>query len=129
MKMKEKEKIPKKQVVPGDWLYMTEQEIKLRRLKEIFTENDPFEVEFWEEAGVLEVMMPDGNSVDIETAQIHPKDVLTQTFADAHQVKTVFLVTFKPECYEDAKKIMDKILGETGGFFCGDTENFEPMYR
>ena len=44
-----------------------------------------------------------------------------------HQVKTVFLVTFKPETYEEAKKVMRRIMDKTGGFFCGDTEDFTPM--
>ena len=95
--------------VPGDWLYMTPQEI-------------------WEDAGVLEIGMSDGASVDIETAQIHPKDELTASFAAEHQVKTVFLVTFKPETYEEAKKVMRRIMDKTGGFFCGDTEDFTPMF-
>ena len=45
-----------------------------------------------------------------------------------HQVKTVFLVTFKPETYEEAKKVMRRIMDKTGGFFCGDTEDFTPMF-
>ena len=84
--------------VPGDWLYMT-----------------PQEIEIWEDAGVLEIGMSDGASVDIETAQIHPKDELTASFAAEHQVKTVFLVTFKPETYEEAKKVMRRIMDKTGG--------------
>ncbi len=60
-------------------------------------------MEIWEDAGVLEIGMSEGASVDIETAQIHPKDELTASFAAEHQVKTVFLVTFKPETYEEAK--------------------------
>ena len=45
-----------------------------------------------------------------------------------HQVKTVFLVTFKPETYEEAKLVMRKIMEKTGGFFCVDTEDFTPMF-
>ena len=56
--------------------------------------------------------MSEGASVDIETAQIHPKDEVTASFAAEHQVKTVFLVTFKPETYEEAKLVMRKISGE-----------------
>ena len=84
-------------------------------------------MEIWEDAGVLEIGMSDGASVDIETAQIHPKDELTASFAAEHLVKTVFLVTFKPETYEEAKKVMRRIMDKTGGFFCGDTEDFTPM--
>ena len=81
--------------VPGDWLYMTPQEIGVRQIYEAFGEQDGYELEIWEDAGVLEIGMSEGASVDIETAQIHPKDEVTASFAAEHQVKTVFLVTFK----------------------------------
>ena len=75
--------------VPGDWLYMTPQEIGVRQIYEAFGEQDGYELEIWEDAGVLEIGMSDGASVDIETAQIHPKDELTASFAAEHQVKTL----------------------------------------
>ena len=93
--------------VPGDWLYMTPQEIGVRQIYEVFGEQDGYELEIWEDAGVLEIGMSDGAE---------------------HQVKTVFLVTFKPETYEEAKKVMRRIMDKTGGFFCGDTEDFTPMF-
>lgn len=122
------QKAPGVKKVPGDWLYMTPQEIGVRQIYEAFEEQDGYELEIWEDAGVLEIGMSDGASVDIETAQIHPKDGVTASFAAEHQVKTVFLVTFKPETYEEAKLVMRKIMEKTGGFFCGDTEDFTPMF-
>ena len=85
---------------------MTPQEIGVRQIYEVFGEQDGYELEIWEDAGVLEIGMSEGASVDIETAQIHPKDEVTASFAAEHQVKTVFLVTFKPETYEEAKKVI-----------------------
>ena len=73
--------------VPGDWLYMTPQEIGVRQIYEVFGEQDGYELEIWEDAGVLEIGMSEGASVDIETAQIHPKDEVTASFAAEHQVK------------------------------------------
>ena len=59
--------------VPGDWLYMTPQEIGVRQIYEAFGEQDGYELEIWEDAGVLEIGMSEGASVDIETAQIPSK--------------------------------------------------------
>ena len=73
--------------VPGDWLYMTPQEIGVRQIYEVFGEQDGYELEIWEDAGVLEIGMSDGASVDIETAQIHPKDEVTASFAAEHILK------------------------------------------
>ena len=39
--------------VPGDWLYMTPQEIGVRQIYEAFGEQDGYELEIWEDAGVL----------------------------------------------------------------------------
>ena len=52
---------------------MTPQEIGVRQIYEAFGEQDGYELEIWEDAGVLEIGMSEGASVDIETAQIHPK--------------------------------------------------------
>ena len=51
--------------VPGDWLYMTPQEIGVRQIYEAFGEQDGYELEIWEDAGVLEIGMSEGASVDI----------------------------------------------------------------
>ncbi len=118
-----------KNAVPGEWLYMSENELTVRDLMEVFVGNDVYEIEIWEEAGVLEIGMKDGNSVDIEAAKIHEKDEITAAFAAKNHVKTVFLVTFKPEAYEEAKDVMKKIIAKTGGFFCGDTEDFKPRFE
>ena len=114
--------------VPGDWLYMTPQEIGVRQIYEAFEEQDGYELEIWEDAGVLEIGLSEGASVDIQTEQIDPKEEVTPSFAAEHQVHTGFLVTFKPETYEEAKLVMRKIMEKTCGFYCGDTEDITPMY-
>ncbi len=108
---------------------MSGQDVTVRDLMEAFAESDYYEIEIWEDAGVLEIGMKDGNSVDIEAAKIHEKDEITAAFAAENHVKTVFLVTFKPEAYEEAKDVMKKIIAKTGGFFCGDTEDFKPRFE
>lgn len=109
----------------GDWLYFCPTEITVRELYEIFAGQE--NVEIWEEAGVLEIPMDEKSSFDVETAEIHPKDEITQQFADEQSAKSVFLVTFMPEDYEKAELIMKQILDKFGGLFCGDTEDFMPQ--
>ena len=112
--------------IPGDWLYMTPEDVNIRQLKDALEEAS-YEVEIWEDAGVLEILLKEKSSMDVETASIHPKDTITQQFANAHQVKNVFLVTFQPDDYEDAEHVMKTVTGKLGGFFCGDTEDFTPV--
>ena len=111
----------------GDWLYFCPKEVTVRELYQIFSEQD--EVEIWEEAGVLEIPLDEKSSLDIETAQIHPKDEITRQFASEHGAEAVFLVTFMPEDYAKAEVIMKQILEKFGGIFCGDTEDFLPQMR
>ena len=115
-----------KKTIPGDWLYMTSEDVNIRQLKNTLEEAS-YEVEIWEDAGVLEILLKEKSSMDVELASIHPKDTITQQFANAHQVKTVFLVTFQPDDYEDAERVKKTVTGKLGGFFCGDTEDFTPV--
>lgn len=109
----------------GDWLYFTEKESNVRDIYELL--RDRYEMELWEDAGVLEVEIADGSSVDFEEGSIHPKDEITGEFARKHNFVRVFLVTFKAEDYAKAEKLMHLVLEKAGGMFCGDTEDFMPI--
>ena len=96
------EKIKKeKSTAPGEWLYFAPANVTVRSIYEVLT--DDYEVEIWEDAGVLEIGLNDG--------------------------ATLFLVTLKPEEFETAKKAMNKIAASLGGLFCGDTEDFTPVLQ
>lgn len=111
----------------GDWLYFCPKQITVRDLYETLkTEHN---VEIWEDAGILEVLMSEKSSFDVETAQIHPKDEITQSFAAEQGAECVFLITFVPEDYEKAETVMKQILSGFGGVFCGDTQDFMPQMR
>ena len=51
--------------MPAEWLYLFEGEIKLRQIYELLKDS-PWNVEYWEEAEVLEVELPEAGSVDFE---------------------------------------------------------------
>lgn len=129
MKRPEKQKGAKVQTpsVPGEWLYLAPEGITVRRIAESMEERDG--IELWEEAGVLEIEISEGSSMDMERVGIHPKDELTRRFVEKNGCKEVFLVTFAPEEYEGAAARMQRILSRCGGLFCGDTEDFTPVMR
>ena len=116
-----------KKLITGDWLYFCPIETNVRALFEVV--KDAYEAEIWEEAGVLEVILGEKSSLDVEQAQIHPKDEITQQFAKEQGAKCVFLATFAPEDYDAAERIMKMLLAEFGGIFCGDTEDFMPQVQ
>lgn len=123
-----KEKKQNVQMMPGEWLYFAPAGTTVRKILGALEEAE-YELEIWEDAGVLEVGMAEGETVDFEQTQIHPKDEVTAAFARENQCETVFLVTFVPENYSKAEKIMRRILAENGGIFCGDTAELEPVLR
>lgn len=113
--------------IPGEWLYVTTADIDVRRIADALpTELD---IQLWEEAGVLEINVGEKQSIDMEQVKIHPTDELTRSFVETHGCSEVFLVSFAPEIYEQARGIMQRILTECGGLFCGDTEDFAPIIQ
>ena len=127
MKQQSKPKKSKKENnhMPGDWLYFAPENVTVRSIFEVLT--DEYEVEIWEDAGVLEIGLNDGATLDIERTKIPAKDEITAAFAKEHGCECVFLVTIKPEEFDIAKNAMQKIVASLGGLFCGDTEDFTPV--
>lgn len=133
-KKTEKKKMPivKKAPVPGvpaEWLYMNPEVISARQIYELFAEDPAYRAEFWEEIAVLEIGIPEAGSVDMEEIECEFDDEEGQAFLAQNQIKTVYEVTIMPEHYEKAKAAMQIIAENLGGFFCGDTEDFQPMLR
>lgn len=135
MAKKKTKKAPVKQAVikkapagiPAEWLYMTEKEISVKQIAAAFAEKGAVEV--WEEAGVVEVILGEKASMDMELTETDLGDEVGNEFLEAHQIKTLFLVTIPAAEYTLAEAAMRKITAATGGFFCGDTEDFTPVVK
>ena len=114
--------------VPSNWFYMSENEIGVADIK---TQLDKIELEteIWEEAGVLEIILGEAGSMDMEEIEDDFEDEYSRAFLEEHQVKSLFYVTIKQEVYDKAKEVMEAICGKLGGFFCGDTEDFTPIRK
>lgn len=116
-----------KPAIPGEWLYLNKDGSTVRQIATALEAE--YEIEIWEDAGVLEVVLADGGSMDVEHTKIHPKDEMTRAFVEKEGYSEVFLVTFLPEEYLSVEKVMHKIMQVCGGMFCGDTEDFNPVIR
>lgn len=115
--------------VPAEWLYLVPVETELRSIYELFREDTFWKAELWEEAGVLEIEIPEAGSVDMECMDTDLGDEEGNAYLSENQIKTVFAVTIVPDDYEKAQKVMKKIVKNMGGFFCGDTEDFQPEIK
>ena len=115
--------------VPPEWLYLSPEPVTLRRIYEIFEKDMLWKAELWEAAEVLEITIPDAGSLDMERMDMELWDEAGKEYLEAQKIRTVFAVTIRPESYEEARAVMEKIMEHAGGYFCGDTEDFQPMVR
>lgn len=114
---------------PKEWFYMQQKEVSVRDIAKALEEERELLAEIWEEAGVLEIEIPEERSMDFEQTKADFKDEYSKNWLTEHGVKTMFFVTIDPEHYEHAKRIMQTITKQIGGFFCADTEDFKPLIR
>lgn len=112
--------------VPAQWFYMSAAESSAAAIKEALADT-ACEVEYWEAAQVLEIVLGEGSSMDVEVLEPDFQDEYSNAFLTEHRIRFLCDVTFKPEDYDKAREVMEHICGRIGGFFCGDTEDFTPV--
>lgn len=115
--------------MPGEWLYMNSQVITVCDIKEALKGDTDISIEIWEEAGVLEIEIPEQKSIDFEQTGLDFGDECSNAYLKEHDVKSLFFVTLDAANYVNVHKILQKIVGKLGGFFCGDTEDFSPVIK
>lgn len=112
--------------VPAEWFYMSAAECSAGAIKEVLADT-ACEVEYWEAAQVLEIVLGEGSSMDVEVLEPDFQDEYSNAFLAEHRIRFLCSVTLKPEDYDKAREVMEHISSKIGGFFCGDTEDFTPV--
>ena len=90
--------------MPGEWLYLNKEELPLRKIYELFKEEQT--AEYWEAAGVLEISLPESGTLDMEDLEGTLGDDEGDAYLLQNGIHTVFAATIRPEDYEKAKEIM-----------------------
>lgn len=114
---------------PKEWLYLNPEEVTPREVAGVFDGENGITVQLWEEAGVVEVELPEAKSVDMEWMKVPTGEEEFDAYLQEQQIKSMFVVTLVPEDYEKAKLAMKQIVGSLGGYFCGDNEEFTPVVK
>lgn len=120
-------KTHKKSSGPAGWYYMSDKELTVSDLAEIY-DSKSLDIEVWKEAGVLEIGVEEKISIDVEACDLDLGDDFSNAFLEKHKIKSLFYVTFKQEEAElclPYVKMLPKLLD---GLLCGDTEDFTPIY-
>lgn len=118
-----REEIPK---ILSEWLYLSGGEPVLGRLYAYLKNAKDWDAQFWEEAGVLEIGLSKGGSVDMEVLETEEWDEELRDYAKDCQADQVYTVTFTEEDQAEAWILMNDLVREAGGVFCRDTEDFLP---
>lgn len=116
-----------KRDLPPGWIIMSRNEITVADIKDIV--GDDYDIEIWTEVGVLEIAIGEKSSVDIEAFDADPRDEYSCDYIAKNGIKELFYVSFRPEDYDAAEKIMKKIAAGIDGFICGDTDDFTPVIK
>lgn len=122
-----KEKTTQKENLPSLWLFLAKEEVSARTLKESLEDKADVELEIWEGAGIVEVILSDGKSVDFEQREVDLGDDYSNAFLEQQQTKALFYVTIHPDSGSLATAVMEHVLKKIPGLFCGDTDDFTPM--
>ncbi len=115
--------------VPSEWLYLALEKGSLRDIYVYLKEEKRWKTEYWEEAKVLEISIPDAGSVDLEALEADSEDAELFDYMEEQGMKAVYAVTIMPEHYMDAEVVMRYIVEKAGGMFCGDTDDFLPEVK
>lgn len=124
---KKKAKQPKRNL-PSGWYFMAVKAMTVGDIKEAFDETN-YELEIWREAGVLEIIVADKISIDIEELELDLGDDYSNDYLAKHQVKSLFYVSFKMDAYEECLPALLHITKTLGGRICGDTDDFTPVIK
>ena len=112
-----------------DWFYMNQKEITVHEIKECMQTVEGVQVEIWREAGIVEITLSDGHSIDMEEGQVYFADAYSDAFVEKHQVHSLFYVTIAPDFFAVAEPVMKAMTATLGGFFCADTDDFQPIVK
>lgn len=115
---------------PSEWLYFNEKKVIPKEIAQVFEDEKTGIAQLWEELGILEIeLMNEAKSMDMEETDISLQDEETRQYLESAHIQTVYMVTIRPEDFVQAKDAMERILKNLGGYFCGDTEDFQPEIR
>ena len=83
--------------------------------------------ECWPEMGVLEVLLGEAGSIDLEVSEIvfEGEDLI---FLENHDIAMVYEISFAEEAVTQAGTAFSALAAATSGVVCSDTEDFYPVY-
>ena len=123
---KKPSKEPAKQYI--DLFYMTPGQVSAADIAELLGNSGDITVELWAEMNVMELLLPNGNALDLEAIEADFRDPSDSAFIKNRDIQTVFAITM---CEEDLPLVtpyFEQLVDKFSGFVCADSEDFSPVY-
>lgn len=111
----------------SDWFYMNENPITPSDIKSSLSNILDIKIECWQEAGILEILLNSGTSIDFELSEPKFQDHEDNQFLISRNIQTLYYVAFNQDDYEKVTDIFKIIIAANKGLFCADSANFEPI--
>ncbi len=111
-----------------DLFYMTPNVIRAKDIADLFTFGTGLAVELWEEFNVLELILPNQNSIDFEGIDPNFKDPSDLSFIKNRSIKTIFSINLSEEDLAVVTTYFNQLVDKFSGFVCADSDDFTPVY-
>lgn len=111
-----------------DLYYMTSSVIRATDISLIIRDIPGFTVELWEEMNILELELPNQNTVDFEPLEPSFKDPSDAAFIKNRGVKSIFAINLCETDLNTIIPVFEKIITKHSGFLCADSPDFTPVY-
>ncbi len=134
--MADKKKKPAKKAAPVhkavknyiDLFYMTPQQVSAKELADTLKEYETITVELWPEMNVLELVLPNENSIDFEPVPVSFADASDAAFVKNRNIQTIFAINLYEDDLTAATPLFEQLVAKHSGFVCADSEDFTPVY-
>lgn len=111
-----------------DLLYMSPELITAKDIALLFESTDKLSIQLWEEMNVVELELPNQNSIDFEPLEISFKDPSDAAFVKNRNIKTIFAINMNEADLNSVIPYYEQLVDKFSGFVCADTADFAPVY-
>lgn len=110
-----------------DLYYMTPSEVQAKDIAALLSDAQNITVELWSEMNVLELELPNRNTVDFEPVSVDFKDPSDKAFVKNRNIRTIFGINLAEGDLNTVKNLFGLIINQFSGFLCTDSSDFQPI--
>jgi hypothetical protein len=111
-----------------DLFYMSPAELNAKDIASLLKDTKEISIQLWEEMNVLEIELPNENSLDFEPIEASFQNPSDASFIKNRNIKTIFAININEADLNTVIPYFEQIVERYSGFFCADSDDFTPVY-